>query len=111
MLSISQRPNQDSLVKESAKTEVWEPVPKLVTPGNNSSDAPSDAVVIYNGKNVDQLQKENGGAVGWKIDDDGALTVVKGSGNIATKQKFGNCQLHIEWRQPATIKGCEPNAR
>jgi hypothetical protein len=39
----AQRPNQDSLVKESAKTEVWEPVPKLVTPGNNSSDAPSDA--------------------------------------------------------------------
>jgi hypothetical protein len=101
----AQRANQDSLVKESAKTEVWEPVPKLVTPGNTSSDAPSDAVVIYNGKNVDQLQKENGGAVGWKIDDDGALTVVKGSGNIATKQKFGNCQLHIEWRQPATIKG------
>jgi hypothetical protein len=101
----AQRPNQDSLVKESAKTEVWEPVPKLVTPGINTSDAPSDAVVVYDGKNVDQLQKENGGAVGWKIDADGALTVVKGSGNIATKQKFGNCQLHIEWRQPATIKG------
>ncbi|MEO8171751.1 MAG: DUF1080 domain-containing protein [Sediminibacterium sp.] len=99
------RNRQDSLNKESAKTELWEPVPKMVTPGNSSSDAPSDAVVIFNGKNVDALQKENGGAVGWKIDNDGALTVVKGSGNIATKQKFGNCQLHIEWRQPATIAG------
>jgi hypothetical protein len=95
---------QDSLAREAAKTEIWEPVPKIVTPGNTNSEPPSDAIVIFNGKNVNQLQKENGGAVGWKIDED-ALTVVKGSGNIATKQAFGNCQLHIEWRQPATIAG------
>ncbi|MDB5211096.1 MAG: hypothetical protein JWQ30_1923 [Sediminibacterium sp.] len=101
----AQNRNQDSLQKESAKTELWEPVPKMVTPGTNVGEAPSDAIVIFYGKNVDQLQKENGGAVGWKIDDDGALTVVKGSGNVATKQKFGNCQLHIEWRQPSTIAG------
>jgi hypothetical protein len=95
---------QDSLVKEAAKTEIWTPVPKIVTPGNTNSEPPSDAVVIFNGKDVDQLQKENGGAVGWKIDGD-ALTVVKGSGNIATKQSFGNCQLHIEWREPSAIAG------
>lgn len=96
--------NQDSLVKESAKTEVWEPVPKSVATGNYG-EAPSDAVIIFNGKDLNSLQKENGGEVGWKIDADGALTVVKGSGNIATKQKFGNCQLHIEWRQPTVIAG------
>jgi hypothetical protein len=95
---------QDSLAREAAKTEIWEPVPKIVTPGNTNSEPPSDAIVIFNGKDVNQLQKENGGAVGWKIDED-ALTVVKGSGNIATKQAFGNCQLHIEWREPATIAG------
>jgi hypothetical protein len=95
---------QDSPVKEAAKTEIWTPVPKIVTPGNTNSEPPSDAVVIFNGKDVDQLQKENGGAVGWKIDGD-ALTVVKGSGNIATKQSFGNCQLHIEWREPSAIAG------
>ena len=104
-VNAQRRVNQDSLVKESAKTELWEPVPKLVTPGAGSSDAPSDAVVIFNGKDLSQLQKENGGEVGWKIDPDGALTVVKGSGNIATKQGFGSCQLHIEWRQPTTISG------
>lgn len=97
--------NQDSLVKEAAKTEYWEPVPKLVTPGKTPSDAPSDAIVLYNGKDVEQWQKEKGGAPGWKIDKDGALTVVKGSGNIATKQGFGDCQLHIEWRSPAAIAG------
>lgn len=97
--------NQDSLVKEAAKTEYWEPVPKLVTPGKTPADAPSDAIVLYNGKDVTQWQKEKGGAPGWKIDKDGALTVVKGSGNIATKQSFGDCQLHIEWREPAAIAG------
>ncbi len=97
--------NQDSLFKEAAKTEVWEPVPAMVAPGKTSSDAPSDAVVLYGGKDIAQWQKETGGMPGWKIDKDGALTVVKGSGNIATKQGFGSCQLHIEWRQPALIAG------
>jgi hypothetical protein len=95
---------QDSLAKEAAKTEIWTPVPKIVTPGNTNSEPPSDAIIIFNGKDVDQLQKENGSAVGWKIEDD-ALTVVKGSGNVATKQSFGSCQLHIEWREPVAIAG------
>lgn len=104
--SVAQRKiNQDSLVKEAAKTEIWEPVPKLVTPGKLSTDAPSDAIVLYNSKDVLQWEKEKGGTAGWKIDKDGALTVVKGSGNIATKQGFGDCQLHIEWREPAIIAG------
>jgi hypothetical protein len=104
--SFAQRMNQDSLVKESAKTEVWEPVPKMVTPGKTSSDAPSDAVVLYDGKNTDSWVKEKDkSAPGWKIDKDGALTVVKGSGNLMSKQAFGDCQLHIEWREPAAIAG------
>jgi hypothetical protein len=101
----AQRGRQDSLNKEAAKTELWEPVPAMVTPGKNYGDAPSDAVVLYNGKDVSQWEKEKGGAPGWKIDADGILTVVKGSGNLATKQGFGSCQLHIEWLQPALIAG------
>ena len=46
-----QKPNMDSLVKESKKTEVWEPVPAIVTPGKLASDAPSDAIILFNGKN------------------------------------------------------------
>lgn len=99
------KPNQDSLVREAAKTEYWEPVPRLVTPGRTLGEAPSDAIVLYNGKGVSEWEKENGGAVPWKEDADGALTVVKGSGNIATKRGFGDCQLHIEWREPAVIAG------
>lgn len=99
------RANQDSLAKEAAKTEFWTPVPKIVTPGKMNSDAPSDAIILFDGKDVSKWQKENGGAVGWKLDADGALTVVKGSGNIATKEGFGSCQLHIEWREPSIIAG------
>ena len=84
---IAQKPvNNDSLAKEAAKSEIWEPVPPMVTPGKTNSDAPSDAIILYNGKDILQWQKEKGGQPGWKIDKDGALTVVKGSGNIATKQ-------------------------
>lgn len=97
--------NMDSLAKEAAKTEIWEPVPPVVTPGKTNSDAPSDAIILYNGKDVWQWQKEKGGQPSWKIDKDGALTVVKGSGNIATKRGFGDCQLHIEWREPTAIAG------
>lgn len=103
-LLIAQVP--DSLVKASAKTEVWEPVPRSVTPGKSCGDAPSDAIVLFNGKSLSSWVKEkDGSAPGWKLDKDGAMTVVKGSGNIKTKEAFGDCQLHIEWREPAAIAG------
>lgn len=104
--ACAQRVNQDSLVKESKKTEVWEPVPKVVTPGVTAADAPSDAIVLFNGRDLGNWVKESDGkAPGWKVDGDGAMTVVKGSGDIKTTQAFGDCQLHIEWRQPTAIAG------
>jgi hypothetical protein len=103
---ISQKQNQDSIVKESEKTEIWQPVPAVVTPGSTAADAPSDAIVLFNGSSLDQWAKESdGSAPGWKLDGDGAMTVVKGSGNIRTRDSFGNCQLHIEWREPSAIAG------
>lgn len=101
----AQRPNIDSLVKESKKTEQWEPVPASVTPGKTNADAPSDAIVLFNGKDLNSFQKKGGGQPGWKIEKDGSLTVVKMSGDIETKQGFGSCQLHIEWKTPAVIAG------
>jgi hypothetical protein len=96
---------QDSLEFEAAKTEVWSPVPKTVQPGNSFADAPSDAIVLYNGKNLDAFQKRKGGVPGWKIEEDGALTVVKGSGDLETKEAFGDCQFHLEFREPSVISG------
>lgn len=82
-----------------AFTEVWEPVPRIVTPGNGTA-APSDAIVLFDGKNTGEWAHENGEAVKWKLED-GAMTVEKGTGAIFTKKEFGDCQLHIEWRAPA----------
>ena len=87
-------------------TEVYTPVPPAVTPGKTSSDAPSDALVLFDGKNLDQwTATDNPGAPApWTVKD-GVLTVNKGTGNIQTKHSFGNYQLHLEWRVPANITG------
>ena len=87
------------------KTEVWEPVPKVVTPGATFSDAPSDAVVLFDGKNMDNwVSVKDGSPAQWTVAD-GAMTVNKGSGNIQTKQSFTDYQLHIEWKVPTNITG------
>ncbi len=84
-------------------TEVWEPVPEIVTPGNNGS-APSDAIILFDGQNLDQWVGGDGQAPKWAVQD-GFMTVVKGSGGIKTRQTFGSIQLHIEWRTPAAVQG------
>jgi hypothetical protein len=86
-------------------TEVWQPVPKVVTTGAVFSDAPSDAVVLFDGKNLDNWATvKDGSPAQWTVAD-GALTVNKNSGNIQTKQSFTDYQLHIEWKIPANITG------
>ncbi len=103
--NAQKKSDPDSLAKEASKTEIWEPIPAIVTPGKNSFEAPSDAIVLFNGKNTNAFQKIDGSPVGWKIDQQGILNVVKGSGYIQTKESFGSCQLHIEWRTPLAIAG------
>jgi hypothetical protein len=98
-------PQQDSIFKEAAKTELWKPVPLKVTPGQTNSDAPSDAIILFNGTDTKSWQKTDGTEPGWKIDAQGVLNVVKGSGSIQTKEAYGSCQLHIEWKSPAEIAG------
>ena len=84
-------------------TEVWDPEPALVTPGIGNGP-PSDAIVLFDGKNLDQWTNQNGTPPGWVIKD-GVLTVKPGSGSIITKRNFADCQLHVEWRSPAIVKG------
>jgi Domain of Unknown Function (DUF1080) len=75
---------------------IW-PEPPVVTPGENNG-APSDAIVLFDGKNFDAWKD----ADNWKIDDDGAFTA---KGRIETKKPFGDCQLHVEWASPKVVKG------
>lgn len=94
----SQQPEPDPKL-----TEVWEPVPRVITPGVGTA-APSDAIVLFNGKDLSEWQQGDGTPAKWKVDGN-AFTVVKGTGNIQTKRAFGDCQLHIEWRTPAKVEG------
>jgi hypothetical protein len=87
------------------ETEVWEPVPKVVTPGANNSAPPSDAIVLFDGTNLDQwVSTKEKAAAGWTVAN-GVITVDKKAGNIETKRSFKNYQLHIEWRVPEGITG------
>ncbi|HEX6927268.1 MAG TPA: DUF1080 domain-containing protein [Longimicrobiaceae bacterium] len=82
-------------------TEVWEPVPPVVTPPQISHDGvPSDAIVLFDGTNLDEwVSVRDKGPAGWKIEN-GVLVVEKSAGNIETKRTFGSYQLHLEYRIP-----------
>jgi len=85
-------------------TEIWNPVPPIVTPGKTPQDAPSDAVVLFNGADFSAWKGADGNTPKWTLEN-GAMTVKRGTGVITTKQPFGDCQLHIEWRTPSVVKG------
>ncbi len=85
-------------------TEVWEPVPPKVTPGENTS-APSDAIVLFGGDNLDEWVKVADGSPAEWIVQNGEMTVNPGTGGIITKRKFEDFQLHIEWHSPDEVSG------
>ncbi len=86
-------------------TEVWEPIPKAVVPAKVLGNAPSDAIVLFDGKGLDEwVDVEKQTPAQWNVKGD-VLTVNKSTGNIETKKKFTNYQLHLEWKVPASIEG------
>ena len=97
-VAVAAAPSQ----RDPARTEVWDPVPPKIDPGNPER-APSDAVVLFDGTDLAEWRGRDGTA-GWKVED-GAFTVVPGTGSLITKRSFGDVQLHIEWRTPTEIVG------
>ena len=89
-------------------TEVWEPVPEVVVPGPTDDQPPADAVILFDGTNMDAWKiPEN---TQWEVQD-GIMTVVPSEEkleiptSIQTKQSFGDIQLHVEWRAPTEVSG------
>ena len=78
--------------------------PAIVTPGRTSADPPSDAIVLFDGKDLSRWQGQNGAPARWIVRD-GYVEVVPGAGEITTRDTFGDVQLHIEWATPAVAKG------
>lgn len=85
-------------------TEVWTPQPRVITSGETMNTPPSDAFVLFDGSHTDEWVNAKGEAVGWTIEGD-ALVVKPGSGDIMTRRKFDDFQLHLEFRTPAKVEG------
>jgi len=86
-------------------TEIWDPEISVVTPGTTPLDAPSDAVVLFDGKTLNtEWTNNDGNEPGWTVAD-GFATVKRGAGVIKTKRQFNDFQLHIEWRSPSEVVG------
>jgi hypothetical protein len=86
------------------ETEIYTPVPPTVVPyGQNS--APSDALILFDGSGFEQWMMYNDSTeVAWHLNDDGSMTVKDKTGDIITKENFGDVQLHIEWRSPREVQ-------
>ena len=82
------------------------PLPQVIDPGPAGPQVPppSDAVVLFNGTDLSRWTNSEGGKAGWKVEN-GYLEVVKKTGSILTREKFGDCQLHVEWAAPLPAAG------
>ncbi|MDB4906160.1 MAG: hypothetical protein JWO05_944 [Gemmatimonadetes bacterium] len=86
-------------------TEVWTPVPRIVTPGATNAAPPSDAIVLFDGRNAAEwVSARDSSPARWTVTN-GTLVVNKPAGDIMTKRSFTDFQLHLEWQVPANITG------
>jgi len=78
--------------------------PVVVTPGQTDREPPSDAVVLFDGKDLSRWKSaRDGGDAKWRVQD-GYVEVVAKTGGMITKDEFGDCQLHIEWTSPVVVE-------
>jgi hypothetical protein len=87
------------------------PQPKLVTPGSFSTPEqpgvpPSDAIILFDGTDLSKWEADEGAGIPTKwVIRNGAMECVPHSGYIRTKDKLGDCQLHVEWAAPTKVEG------
>ncbi|MEZ4901323.1 MAG: DUF1080 domain-containing protein [Spirosomataceae bacterium] len=98
-------PAESPMKMRPEMTEIWEPEVPVVTPGKNAGDPPSDAIILFNGKDLSQwVSAKDGSPAPWKIVNGDHMEVVPKSGDIKTKMKFGDCQLHLEFSAPDLVE-------
>jgi Domain of Unknown Function (DUF1080) len=92
-------------ITDPKATEVWQPEPRVVSPGEGIK-APSDAIVLFDGKNLSEwMSQKDSTEAKWELGADGSMTVKPGTGDIRTRRAFGDIQLHLEFRTPVVVKG------
>lgn len=91
------------------ETEYYEPMVPVVVPGKDGAP-PSDALVLFDGSNLDAwISSKDSTAAPWHLNKNVSMTVKDKSGNIQTKQSFGDMQLHIEWKSPDEVQRAGQN--
>jgi len=105
--SSSTPPKVSPMPMKPEMTEIWEPEVEVVEPAKTLGNAPSDAIILFDGTNLDQWvsAEDSSAAAPWKIVDNDHFEVVPGTGNIQTKMKFGDVQLHVEFSAPDKVEG------
>ena len=94
-----------SLVIAKGMAQVKAPTiePRIIDPGPVGG-VPSDAIVLFNGRDLSQWQSAKGGDAKWLVKD-GYIEVAAKTGDIVSKAEFGDMQLHIEWATPSVVQG------
>jgi hypothetical protein len=105
-VATSLQPASSPVQPRPEDTELWSPEPAVVAPGPYASEpAPADAILLFDGKDLDEwVSAKDGSSAQWSVQD-GIFTVKPGAGSIETRRRFTNYQLHLEWRAPANVTG------
>lgn len=95
--------------------DIDRPHPAGITPGATVGRPPSDAIVLFDGRDLSKWEQRGRGTdrgkmveAKWKLAD-GAFEVAPGTGDLLSKDKFGDAQYHVEWAEPAGIRGESQN--
>ena len=99
---VVSRAASNSLAADSGEIPPPKDEPKIIDAGPVGGP-PADAIVLFDGKDLSKWKGEKGGEARWRVED--GVAIVNGTGSIATKEEFGDCQLHVEWATPAAVKG------
>jgi hypothetical protein len=109
IIIIALSPNENSMAQPQLQWKIHDmnrPRPPVVTPAEQPLPAlaPPDAVVLFDGKDLSQWSSADGSPAKWKVEN-GYFEVTKGTGEIRTKNGFGDVQLHVEWASPQQVLG------
>lgn len=97
LLGLSVITSNGTFAQEYLNGIKWE-TPPVIKPGSNPTDPPSDAIILFDGKDLSRWK----GAEKWKVEDG---IMIEGKGDVTSVDEFGDCQLHIEWSAPTEAKG------
>src|SRR5436190_20291534 len=102
IISVGALVAADTKNAPAVATKKEEPQPRVIDPGPPGG-VPSDAIVLFDGKDLSRWRKANGANAEWKVEN--GYAEVNVTGYIFSREEFGDVQLHVEWASPTEVKG------